>query len=36
LNETYAIANDESQLIQSTQESAQELRDLFESDQQSD
>jgi CPA2 family monovalent cation:H+ antiporter-2/glutathione-regulated potassium-efflux system protein KefB len=32
LNETYAIANDETKLIQTTQEAAQELRDLFESD----
>jgi CPA2 family monovalent cation:H+ antiporter-2/glutathione-regulated potassium-efflux system protein KefB len=36
LNETYAIANDESRLIQSTQEAAQELLDLFESDQRGD
>lgn len=32
LAETYAIANDESRLIQTTQEAAQELQDLFESD----
>jgi CPA2 family monovalent cation:H+ antiporter-2/glutathione-regulated potassium-efflux system protein KefB len=36
LHETYAIANDEKRLIQTTQESAQELLDLFESDQQND
>ncbi len=36
LNETYAIANDETRLIQGAQESAQELQDLFESDQQAD
>ncbi len=32
LTETYAVANDESQLIQSAQQAAQELRDLMESD----
>lgn len=34
LNETYPVAHDEQRLIQTTQEAAQELRDLFESDQQ--
>jgi CPA2 family monovalent cation:H+ antiporter-2/glutathione-regulated potassium-efflux system protein KefB len=33
LAETYAIAHDETKLIQTTQEATQELRDLFESDQ---
>jgi voltage-gated potassium channel Kch len=33
LQQTYAVADDESQLIQTTQQAAQELRDLFESDQ---
>jgi monovalent cation:proton antiporter-2 (CPA2) family protein len=33
LTETYAVANDEKQLIQSTQDALQELMDLFESDQ---
>ncbi len=32
LTETYAVANDETQLIQSAQQAAQELRDLMESD----
>ncbi len=32
LAESYAIANDESQLIQTTQQAAQELMELFESD----
>jgi CPA2 family monovalent cation:H+ antiporter-2/glutathione-regulated potassium-efflux system protein KefB len=32
LHATYAIAHDESKLIQTTQEAAQELRELFESD----
>jgi len=32
LNETYAIAHDEKQMIQTTQEASQELLDLFESD----
>jgi len=32
LQQTYPVAHDESQLIQTTQEAAQELRDLFESD----
>jgi CPA2 family monovalent cation:H+ antiporter-2/glutathione-regulated potassium-efflux system protein KefB len=32
LNETYAIAHDEKQMIQTTQEANQELIDLFESD----
>ncbi len=32
LNETYAISNDESRLIQTTQQAAQELHGLFESD----
>jgi CPA2 family monovalent cation:H+ antiporter-2/glutathione-regulated potassium-efflux system protein KefB len=32
LHETHAIAHDEGQLIQTTQDAAQELRDLFESD----
>jgi CPA2 family monovalent cation:H+ antiporter-2/glutathione-regulated potassium-efflux system protein KefB len=36
LKETYAIAHDEKQLAQTTQEAAQELRDLFESDQQAE
>jgi CPA2 family monovalent cation:H+ antiporter-2/glutathione-regulated potassium-efflux system protein KefB len=36
LNETYAIAHDEKQMIQTTHEAAQELRDLFESDQSAD
>jgi CPA2 family monovalent cation:H+ antiporter-2/glutathione-regulated potassium-efflux system protein KefB len=36
LDETYAIAQDESRLIQSTQEAAGELRDLFESDEHAD
>ncbi len=33
LHETYAIGNDEGQLIQTTQEAAKELQDLFETDQ---
>jgi monovalent cation:proton antiporter-2 (CPA2) family protein len=33
LTETYAIAQDENQLVQTTQEASQELMDLFESDQ---
>lgn len=33
LEQTYAVANDEQQLIQSIQEASQELLDLFESDQ---
>jgi CPA2 family monovalent cation:H+ antiporter-2/glutathione-regulated potassium-efflux system protein KefB len=33
LAETYAIAGDEKQLIQTSQEAMQELMDLFESDQ---
>jgi CPA2 family monovalent cation:H+ antiporter-2/glutathione-regulated potassium-efflux system protein KefB len=32
LDETYAIAHDETKMIQTTQEATQELRDLFESD----
>ena len=36
LTETYAIAQDEQKLIQTTQEARQELLDLFESDQTSD
>lgn len=36
LSETYAFASDEKRLIQTTHEAAQELRDLFESDQQAD
>jgi CPA2 family monovalent cation:H+ antiporter-2/glutathione-regulated potassium-efflux system protein KefB len=32
LAETYAIANDETQMIQSTQDASQELADLFQSD----
>jgi voltage-gated potassium channel Kch len=36
LHETYVIADDENRLIQTTQEAAGELRDLFESDQQAD
>jgi CPA2 family monovalent cation:H+ antiporter-2/glutathione-regulated potassium-efflux system protein KefB len=33
LTETYAIASDETKLIQTTQDSSKELRDLFEADQ---
>jgi CPA2 family monovalent cation:H+ antiporter-2/glutathione-regulated potassium-efflux system protein KefB len=33
LHETYAIAHDETRMIQTTQEATQELIDLFESDQ---
>jgi len=36
LHETYAIASDENRLMQTNQEAAVELRDLFESDQQAD
>ena len=32
LEETYVISDDETRLIQTTQQAAQELRDLFESD----
>ena len=33
LTETYAIADDESKLLQTTQDANKELRDLFEADQ---
>ena len=36
LRETYAVSHDEKQLIQTTQEANQELRDLFESDRQTE